>query len=121
MRRQLAGLVGPGFVSGAGTARLGHILRYLDAMGHRLDKLAGNAGPGRDAQLRVPIRRLQAGYADLLAEWPADRRDEVAHVGWMIEELRVSVFAQHLGTAQSVSEQRIQREIDRLRDSTHHG
>jgi hypothetical protein len=38
----------------------------------------------------------------------------------MIEELRVSVFAQHLRTAQPVSEQRIQREIDRLLDSAHH-
>jgi ATP-dependent helicase HrpA len=114
MRRQLAGLVGAGFIRGAGPDRLGHMLRYLDALNHRLDKLSGPSGAARDAHLLAPIRRLQARYADLLADWPADRREEVGHIGWMIEELRVSTFAQHLGTAQAVSEPRISREIDRL-------
>jgi ATP-dependent helicase HrpA len=111
MRRQLRGLVFPGFVGDAGVRRLGDVLRYLEAMERRLDKLAH--GTRRDQELMGRVQQLEAEYEDLCDARP--RSPEVEAVGWMLEELRVSLFAQTLGTAHPVSEQRIRREMDRLR------
>jgi ATP-dependent helicase HrpA len=111
LSRQLAGLVFPGFVGVAGVQRLGDVLRYLEAMERRLDKLA--QGTRRDQELMDRVQRLEAEYEDLCDARP--RSAEMEAVGWMLEELRVSLFAQKLGTAYPVSEQRIRREMDRLR------
>ena len=111
MRRQLAGLVFPGFVGATGVRRLGDVLRYLEAMERRLDKLA--QGTRRDQELMERVQRLEAEYEDLCDARP--RSAELEAVGWMLEELRVSLFAQTLGTAHPVSEPRIRREMDRLR------
>jgi ATP-dependent helicase HrpA len=107
---QVARLVGPGFVSAAGAARLPDLRRYLRAVEHRLDRLAATWQKDRALMLRV--QTVEAAYDDLRA-----RRDgpEVAALRWRIEELRVSLFAQSLGAAQPVSEQRLLREIERLR------
>jgi ATP-dependent helicase HrpA len=111
LRHQLAGLVFPGFVGSTGVHRLGDVLRYLQAMERRLDKLA--AGTRRDAELMGVVRSLEAEYRRLRESRPGD--PAVDGVRWMLEELRVSLFAQTLGTAHPVSEQRIRRELDRLR------
>jgi ATP-dependent helicase HrpA len=61
------------------------------------------------------VRRLELEYHELVEDWPPPRdRDELAELPWMLQELRVSLFAQALGTAYPVSEQRIVREMDRL-------
>jgi ATP-dependent helicase HrpA len=115
MRAQLSRLVHPGFVSAAGAGRLPDILRYLEAMERRLDKLP--EGLSRDHALMTPIQRLERQYQQLRAGLPPGRgAQEVEHIRWMIEELRVSSFAQVLGTAYPVSEKRVLREIDRLAD-----
>ncbi len=111
MRRQLSGLVFPGFVGAAGVERLGDVLRYLEAMERRLDKLA--QGTRRDTDLMGRVQALEGEYHQLRDARPGDA--EVEAVRWMLEELRVSLFAQTLGTAHPVSEQRIRREMDRLR------
>jgi ATP-dependent helicase HrpA len=97
VRSQLDRLLYPGFVAAAGAARLPDLLRYLDAIGHRLDRLPEN--PRRDDELRERVQRLERDIR------PGTR------LGWLLEELRVSLFAQHLGTAERVSEQRLAREI----------
>ncbi|MGH9005002.1 MAG: DUF3418 domain-containing protein, partial [Acidimicrobiia bacterium] len=110
LRRQLAGLVFPGFVGATGVRRLGDVLRYLQAMERRLDKLA--AGTRRDTELMDTVRALDEEYRRLRDARPGDTGVEA--VRWMLEELRVSLFAQTLGTAHPVSETRIRRELDRL-------
>jgi ATP-dependent helicase HrpA len=113
MRAQLSRLLPPGFVAATGAGRLPDLLRYLRAIERRLDKLPED--PTRDHALMVPVQRLERQYQELVAGRPPGRpAPEADHIRWMIEELRVSSFAQSLGTAYPVSEKRILREIDRL-------
>jgi ATP-dependent helicase HrpA len=111
---QLTGLVYPGFLTAAGTARLPALARYLRAMQARLDKLPDN--PGRDAQQMAVVHRVQDAYAAALAALPATSRKSAAarDIGWMIEELRVSLFAQTIGTPVPVSERRIMTAIEHI-------
>ncbi|WP_177426659.1 ATP-dependent RNA helicase HrpA [Knoellia remsis] len=110
VRAQLDGLVRPGFVADTGLARLPDLRRYLRGMLHRLDKAPTNV---REAQLQERIDGVETAYADLLEALPETRRrsPEVTDIGWLIEELRVSVFAQSLGTARPVSEKRVRSAI----------
>ncbi|WP_431974436.1 ATP-dependent RNA helicase HrpA [Micromonospora haikouensis] len=112
IRAQLSGLVHKGFVTETGYARLPDLLRYLTAIERRLDRLPGN--PQRDRQQQDRVAAVQKEYADLLAALPPGRRGSAAvrQIRWMIEELRVNVFAQALGTPYPVSEQRIYRAMD---------
>ena len=112
IRNQLTGLVHKGFVTETGYARLPDLLRYLTAVERRLDRLPGN--PQRDKQQQDRIAAVQKEYQDMLAALPPARRQETAvrQIRWMIEELRVNVFAQALGTPYPVSEQRIYRAMD---------
>ncbi|MBQ1024177.1 ATP-dependent RNA helicase HrpA [Micromonospora sp. C95] len=112
IRNQLTGLVHAGFITEAGYARLPDLLRYLTAIERRLDRLPGN--PARDKQQQDRVTVVQREYDDLLAALPPARRssEQVRQIRWMIEELRVSIFAQALGTPHPVSEQRIYRAMD---------
>jgi ATP-dependent helicase HrpA len=114
MRAQLAGLIYPGFISASGLPRLPDLIRYLRAMVRRLDKLPGEHA--RDAQRMTVVHRVQAAFDSVIADLrPAERsRPDVLAVRWMIEELRVSLFAQVLGTAGPVSEKRIMAAIETL-------
>jgi ATP-dependent helicase HrpA len=110
IRSQAATLVHAGFVAEAGAARLPHIARYLRAAGHRLAKAADN--PNRDAEIAWRIRDLEDGYAAARARAARaapdpDRTATLAEVHWMLQELRVSLFAQQLGTPGPISEKRI--------------
>jgi ATP-dependent helicase HrpA len=114
LRGQLSGLIYPGFVTATGFRRLPNLTRYLRGMEHRLDKLPEN--PGRDAVSMAVAQRTEQAYREALAAWPASRRaaPDVADVRWMLEELRVSLFAQALGTQAPVSENRILAALSRL-------
>ena len=114
MRRQLAALVHPGFVTRTGARRLADLVRYLQAISRRLDKLP--EVPARDAERMAAVHRVADDYASVLAGLPPARRrsPDAQAVRWMIEEFRVSLFAQTLGTRGSVSEQRIERALDQL-------
>ena len=116
-RGQFAALIYPGFVSETGLRRLPDLVRYLRAIGRRLDTLA--ADPGRDAERTAVVRRVTDAYQQALRELPAARRSgaDVRSVRWMIEELRVSLFAQVLGTPVPVSEKRIRAALARLTDA----
>ncbi len=110
-RAQLGSLVGPGFVAAVGTAHLRDLPRYLRALAERLTK--ASADPVRDQRLMAEVDRVEGAYADLLASLTPVARagDDVRDVAWMIEELRVGVFAQGLGTAYPVSAKRVLRAI----------
>ena len=107
---QLAWLVYRGFVADTPTARLEEIPRYLEAAGRRLEKLPRN--PARDLEaVRLQRRSWEPVRDELLARLRAgERPDPVrADCRWMLEELRVSLFAQELGTPRPVSVQRFER------------
>ena len=115
MRGQLSGLIYPGFVTATGYRRLPHLTRYLRGMERRLDKLPEN--PARDAASMAIAQRAEQAYQQTVADLPAARRTDpdVADTRWMLEELRVSLFAQTLGTQAPVSENRILAALARLR------
>jgi ATP-dependent helicase HrpA len=115
MRAQLAGLINPGFVTATGYRRLPQLSRYLTGIERRLDKLPQS--PSRDAANMAVAQRAAQAYRETLAELPpARRRDpDVTEIRWLLEELRISLFAQTLGTRVPVSENRILTALDRLR------
>jgi ATP-dependent helicase HrpA len=106
VRRQLSTLVYPGFVAGTGWGRLPDLVRYLRAIDRRLEKLPEH--PQRDRDWMLTVHEVQEAYDELP---PVPGRDEIR---WMIEELRVSFFAQSLGTAYPISDKRIYRAMDQL-------
>jgi ATP-dependent helicase HrpA len=116
IRRQLTGLVHVGFVTDTGWRQLHHLPRYLKAIAHRLDRLPGTLA--RDWQLMASVLQIEQEYRELRAEFavggPAD--SGLREIRWMIEELRVNLFAQSLGTAYPVSDKRIFKAMDRLPD-----
>lgn len=107
IKSQLAGLVYQGFVQKSGYDRLPDLQRYLQAIDKRIDKLAQDVNRDRAAMLRV--EQVQQAYQQLLAKLPKSKpiSDEIAEIRYMIEELRVSLFAQQLGTKYQVSEKRV--------------
>jgi ATP-dependent helicase HrpA len=116
LRRQMGGLLHKGFVADAGRRRLPDVVRYLKAMSYRLEKLPANAA--RDALWMAQVAAVTAEYEQLRARVPATGApdDPVARVRWMVEELRVGLFAQGIGTSRPVSEQRVYKAIDGVLD-----
>lgn len=116
LQAQLDRLLPEHFVALAGVARLADVGRYLEAMERRMDKLADDVA--RDHQRMATVQRLEDEYQRAVSRLPRWRRDrDGGEVGWLLEELRVSLFAQQLGTATSVSEQRLIRELARLAEA----
>jgi ATP-dependent helicase HrpA len=117
-REQLEALVHPGFVGLAGVERLRRIPLYLAGITHRVDRLAENLG--RDRAWMAEVQAATALYVKAGGTLPLTReltddpsRAELVRVRWMLEELRISLFAQHLGTTGPVSVQRIQKALAR--------
>jgi len=113
MREQLGNLVYPGFVSATGLVRLRRLPVYLAGIEHRIAKLGENLG--RD---RVWMSEVQSATERYLAAGgtlplPSDESRgpglpaTLVHARWLLEELRISLFAQQLGTAEPASLQRI--------------
>ena len=113
VRSQLEQLVYPGFVARTGYAQLSQLPRYLTAVEKRLERLPGNVQ--RDALNMAVVQRLEDDYDDAVSALLPGRRAgrELTQVRWMIEELRVSLFAVELGTAYSVSEKRIRTVLNK--------
>lgn len=114
MKRQREALVFDGFVSAAGWWRLPDLTRYLRAMERRADKLESN--PDADAVHMGKIQAAEAAYHDLASSRPAAAASpQGQEVRWMCEELRVSCFAQELGTRYPVSDKRVAKAVNALR------
>jgi ATP-dependent helicase HrpA len=108
-REQHDGLVFPGFISATGLDQLRRLPVYLAGVTHRVGKLAENLGRDRVWMGEVAAateKFLAAGGTIPLAP---DAAPHLVRARWLIEELRLSLFAQHLGTAEAVSLQRIQK------------
>ncbi|HTI23307.1 MAG TPA: DUF3418 domain-containing protein, partial [Kutzneria sp.] len=114
IRAQLRSLVHADFAAETGYQRLPDVERYLKAIERRLEKLPEN--PQRDVQRTEEIAEITGEYRALLAAVPKGEPVDKAlrAIGWMIEELRVSYFAQTLGTAYPISEKRIYKAMDDL-------
>ncbi|GAA2379159.1 ATP-dependent RNA helicase HrpA [Catellatospora methionotrophica] len=114
IRAQLTGLVYPGFVAATGLRKLPDLVRYLRAVEQRLAKLPES--PQRDRERLLLIEDVQQEYTDARAAIRpgAPGWDTLTEVRWMIEELRVSYFAQSLGTPYPVSDKRIYRALATL-------
>ncbi|GAA1478277.1 ATP-dependent RNA helicase HrpA [Nocardioides aestuarii] len=111
MRDQLARLVHRGFVSEAGAAQLQRYPTWLSAISQRRARL--DEQPGRDREQLARIAELQAGYLHAVEALPAGRPPSAAlrEVRWLLEEYRVSLWAQQLGTPRPVSDQRIRKAL----------
>jgi ATP-dependent helicase HrpA len=110
VRQHLAELLPRGFVATTPWAWLKHFPRYLRAADMRLKKLL-NAGATRDAQAVNDIRPLWRRYVDRrdLHAFQGVEDPALAQYRWMIEELRVSLFAQELKTAFPASVKRLEQ------------
>lgn len=106
-RSQLEALVPSGFVSATGLERLRHLPRYLEAITMRVRRMQDN--PGRDRQLVTEFDQARTAFekagGTVSIDPEADPR--LVRVRWLLEELRVGLFAQELRTAETVSVKRI--------------
>ncbi|WP_143169448.1 ATP-dependent RNA helicase HrpA [Vibrio quintilis] len=112
IKAQIEGLIFKGFATECGWQKLPDILRYMKAIERRLEKLP--IDPNKDRLHMLKIESVTADYRELLNKIPkgATVPAEIREVRWMIEELRVSFFAQQLGTPYPVSDKRIKNAID---------
>ncbi|MFI6998097.1 ATP-dependent RNA helicase HrpA [Nocardia sp. NPDC050175] len=115
VRDQLDNLVFRGFVSEWGSTRLRELPRYLQAAVARLESLP--AAAVRDRQGMIELDRALTAYDRLVNALPENRRHApaVVEIWWMLEEFRISLFAQKLGTPYPVSAKRIERAIAAIR------
>ncbi|HZS69724.1 MAG TPA: ATP-dependent RNA helicase HrpA [Burkholderiales bacterium] len=107
IRAQLARLLAPGWIARTPWERLQHLPRYLKAAALRLEKL--RADPSRDQRLAAELGALEQPYRRELAARSrnGELKPELEQFGWLLEELRVSLFAQELRTPVPVSVKRL--------------
>ncbi|WP_348671203.1 ATP-dependent RNA helicase HrpA [uncultured Idiomarina sp.] len=113
VQKQVESLVYRGFVSEVGAERLPDIERYLSALQRRLKKLPEN--PNKDRLATLMLDELTESYNALVKRYRRIVPTEVREIYWMIQELRVSLFAQTLGTKYPVSEKRIKQAINEIK------
>jgi ATP-dependent helicase HrpA len=112
MRQHLGRLIGPGFVAEAGAAMLGEYPRYLAALGDRRRRL--DEGVLRDQELMARVQPFQAAWENRTAALPFGRPPGpgLVRLRWLIEEYRVSLWAQQRGTREPVSDNRLRAAVD---------
>jgi ATP-dependent helicase HrpA len=103
IRIQIRRLIYDGFLTGLGADRLTDVQRYLEAIDRRLTRLPED--PSRDQQLMHRVQALETEFDHLQEVLPSS--GSMTDIAWMLQELRVSLFAQTLGTREKVSEKRI--------------
>ncbi len=111
VRQQLQGMLYPGYLRNTPARYLLELPRYLLAIQMRLDKLSGNLT--RDSDSMCIFNRLTTRHQRILARCPESVR-AVDDSRWLLEELRVSLFAQSLGTRIPVSEKRVDKALDEM-------
>ncbi|TPH14438.1 ATP-dependent RNA helicase HrpA [Litorilituus lipolyticus] len=107
IKHQSEQLIFKGFVNKNGIAKLDDIIRYLKGILRRLEKLP--IDPNQDRLKLIEVSKVQEAYDALIAKQRKDKPLDIAllETRWMIEELRISLFAQNLGTAAPISVKRI--------------
>ncbi len=107
IQQQLARLMPKNFLAQTPSGQLQHLPRYLKAVQLRLDKL--RADPARDAARMVELRPQDQRFWRLVAERKGVQDSRLQELRWLLEELRVSFFAQELRTPQPVSLKRVDK------------
>ncbi|HDG1725867.1 TPA: ATP-dependent RNA helicase HrpA [Vibrio cholerae] len=112
VKAQIEGLIFSGFATECGWKRLPDILRYMRAIERRMEKLP--VDPNKDRLHMLKIESVANKYKELLNKIPKGMAipDNVREIRWMLEDLRVSYFAQQLGTPYPVSDKRIINAIE---------
>ncbi|HFQ5122686.1 TPA: ATP-dependent RNA helicase HrpA [Vibrio vulnificus] len=112
IKAQIEGLIFKGFATECGWKRLPDILRYMKAIERRMEKLP--IDPNKDRLHMLKIESVVKDYKELLNKIPKGLAvpENVKEIRWMIEELRVSFFAQQLGTPYPVSDKRVKNAIE---------
>jgi ATP-dependent helicase HrpA len=110
IERQLDRFIFPGFITAVGSGRLDDVKRYLDAVIYRLEKLRENPDRDRDSMARVTDLEAEFDSLTDVLSWSP----ELVEVAWMLQELRISLFAQPIGVRGSVSEQRVAAALEHL-------
>ncbi len=112
IKAQIEGLIFKGFATECGWKRLPDILRYMRAIERRMEKLP--IDPNKDRLHMLKVESVTSDYKELLNKIPKGMviPENVKEIRWMIEELRVSFFAQQLGTPYPVSDKRVKNAID---------
>ncbi|HAS6151705.1 TPA: ATP-dependent RNA helicase HrpA [Vibrio vulnificus] len=112
IKAQIEGLIFKGFATECGWKRLPDILRYMKAIERRMEKLP--IDPNKDRLHMLKIESVVKDYKELLNKIPKGLAvpKNVKEIRWMIEELRVSFFAQQLGTPYPVSDKRVKNAIE---------
>lgn len=114
IKQQLDMLLFKGFVSAHGAAKLDDIKRYLQALQKRLEKLP--VDPQRDRLMMHEYQKAEEAYKNLLGKFAGKPLpDEVTAIRWMLEELKVSLFAQQLGTPYPISSKRVLLAVQELK------
>ena len=110
-REQLNALVHDGFIGRTGLARLPRLVIYLRGIIHRVERLADNLG--RDRAWMLEVQQAVELYTAAGATLPlaADPEPRIREARWMLEELRLSLFAQPLGAQGPISVQRIRKQL----------
>ncbi|HSX61374.1 MAG TPA: ATP-dependent RNA helicase HrpA [Tahibacter sp.] len=111
LHEQLRELMHPGFVRELSRARLAHYPRYLKAMRLRAERLRVDAS--RDQARLLAVQGYWREYLKFRASGEAP--EALDELRWLVEEMRVSVFAQELKTAEAVSPKRLQKAVDALK------
>jgi ATP-dependent helicase HrpA len=110
IHQQLQNLVYPGYLQNTGLPRLRHYPRYLKGILVRLQKYDNN--PGKDSQgsrVLLPFMRKYLASAEQWHELSAQQQEKLESCHWMLEEFRISLYAQELGTASPASEKRLKK------------
>jgi ATP-dependent helicase HrpA len=107
-------LLPPAFIETTPHPWLDYLPRYLKAVTRRIERLAGNLR--RDAELAAKVKPFAAALGSLCARRPAALpHAQLDTLRWMIEEFRVSLFAQELRTMMKVSEKRLGEQAELAR------
>ncbi|TXH87730.1 MAG: ATP-dependent RNA helicase HrpA, partial [Rhodoferax sp.] len=110
--QQIQRLMGKRFLTATPWERLQHLPRYLKAITLRLDKY--RADPARDTARLLELRPQEQRYWRLVAERKGVSDERMDEFRWLLEELRVSFFAQELRTPQPVSVKRLDKAWSQL-------
>lgn len=108
VRVQLVRLVHPGFLADTPAARLDDLPRFLEAARLRLERVASNTARDHDSMAMVHSLEARMRAFDRATPTP-EQSDALEAFRWLIEELRVSLFAQTLGTREKVSAKRLEK------------
>jgi ATP-dependent helicase HrpA len=115
LQRDLMRLAPTGFLLTTPYLQLNHLARYLQAALRRAERYGHS--PGKDEQMAAQVglyqQRLDAFCGEPLSPFCA-RAGAIQSLRWMVEEYRVSVFAQELGTAHPVSPKRLDKQLSAI-------